>query len=121
MTKDVMISIRGIQFDNGQGGEKIESIQMGEYYNKNNTHYILFDEADTTKELVAVITLKNENNKYMVLSENMKFYIDESLIKHTNGNASYIVIDGLAQERMESENILKIDFSDIYSSFPSIN
>lgn len=44
MTKDVMISIRGIQFDNGQDGEKIESIQMGEYYNKNNTHYILFDE-----------------------------------------------------------------------------
>ena len=43
MTKDVMISIRGIQFDNGQDGEKIESIQMGEYYNKNNTHYILFD------------------------------------------------------------------------------
>ena len=35
MTKDVMISIRGIQFENGQDGEKIESIQMGEYYNKN--------------------------------------------------------------------------------------
>ena len=31
MTKDVMISIRGIQFDNGQDGEKIESIQKGEY------------------------------------------------------------------------------------------
>ena len=44
MTKEVMISIRGIQFENGQDGEKIESIQMGEYYNKNNTHYILFDE-----------------------------------------------------------------------------
>lgn len=44
MTKDVMISIRGIQFDNGQDGEKIESIQLGEYYNKNNTHYIMFDE-----------------------------------------------------------------------------
>ena len=44
MTKEVMISIRGIQFDNGQDGEKIESIQMGEYYLKNNTHYILFDE-----------------------------------------------------------------------------
>ena len=36
MTKDVMISIRGIQFDNGQDGEKIESIQRGEYYHKNN-------------------------------------------------------------------------------------
>lgn len=44
MTKEVMISIRGIQFENGQDGEKIESIQKGEYYNKNNTHYILYDE-----------------------------------------------------------------------------
>ena len=44
MTKEVMISIRGIQFDNGQDGEKIESIQKGEYFIKNNTHYILFDE-----------------------------------------------------------------------------
>ena len=44
MTKDVMISIRGIQFDNGQDGEKIESIQRGEYYHKNNTHYIMFEE-----------------------------------------------------------------------------
>lgn len=44
MTKDVMISIRGIQFDNGQDGEKIESIQKGEYYYKNNSHYILYEE-----------------------------------------------------------------------------
>ena len=44
MTKEVMISIRGIQFDNGQDGEKIESIQKGEYYFKNNTHYIMFEE-----------------------------------------------------------------------------
>ena len=44
MTKEVMISIRGIQFDNGQDGEKIESIQKGEYYLKNDTHYIMFEE-----------------------------------------------------------------------------
>lgn len=44
MTKEVMISIRGIQFENGQDGERIESIQKGEYYYKNNTHYILFEE-----------------------------------------------------------------------------
>lgn len=44
MTKEVMISIRGIQFEEGQDGEKIESIQKGEYYNKDNTHYIFYDE-----------------------------------------------------------------------------
>ena len=44
MTKEVMISIQGIQFGSEQDGEKIESIQKGEYYFRNNSHYILFDE-----------------------------------------------------------------------------
>ena len=44
MTKDVMISIRGLQFDSEQDGERIESIQKGEYYKKEDTHYILYEE-----------------------------------------------------------------------------
>ena len=40
MTKDVLVSIRGMQFDTGEDGEKIESIQRGEYYLKGDTHYI---------------------------------------------------------------------------------
>ena len=53
MTKDVLISIRGIQFDNGQDGEKIESIQRGEYYHKNNTSVL-------TRYHLYVIIVSNE-------------------------------------------------------------
>ncbi len=44
MTKDVLVSIRGMQFDAGEDGEKIESIQRGEYYQKNDTHYVMYEE-----------------------------------------------------------------------------
>ena len=45
MTKDVLISLRGLQFDQNDGdAEKIETIMAGSYYFKNGNHYILFDE-----------------------------------------------------------------------------
>ncbi|MDE7022043.1 MAG: DUF1934 domain-containing protein [Lachnospiraceae bacterium] len=45
MTKDVLISLRGLQFDQSDGdAEKIETIMAGSYYFKNGNHYILFDE-----------------------------------------------------------------------------
>lgn len=45
MTKDVLISLRGLQFDQSDSdAEKIETIMMGSYYEKNGNHYVLFDE-----------------------------------------------------------------------------
>lgn len=44
MQKDVIVSVRGLQFENGQDGEKIESIQRGEYYSRGNSHYVLYEE-----------------------------------------------------------------------------
>lgn len=45
MTKDVLISMRGLQFGGDETGtEKIETFMTGTYYEKNGTHYILYDE-----------------------------------------------------------------------------
>lgn len=44
MTKEVMVSIRGLQFDQGVDSERIETIQWGQYYKKNNFHYVVYDE-----------------------------------------------------------------------------
>ena len=78
MTKEVMISIRGIQFDNGQDGEKIESIQMGEYYNRNNTHYLMFDEIiegmdDPVKSMIKFKNGEMQLNKKGPINVNMEF------------------------------------------------
>ena len=44
MTKEVMLTIRGLQFDQGPDSEEIETVQWGQYYKKNGTHYLIFDE-----------------------------------------------------------------------------
>ncbi|MDE5931251.1 MAG: DUF1934 domain-containing protein [Lachnospiraceae bacterium] len=45
MTKEVLISLRGLQFDQSDSDvEKIETIMTGSYYEKNGSHYVLYDE-----------------------------------------------------------------------------
>ena len=42
MTKDVLVSLRGLQFDQSETeSEKIETIMAGTYYEKNGKHYAL--------------------------------------------------------------------------------
>jgi len=44
MTKDVMISIRGLQFMEDHEEDDIETVQQGEYFFRNGSHFLLFDE-----------------------------------------------------------------------------
>lgn len=43
MTKDVLITISGTQFTDGENGD-VELITAGSYYLKNGKHYITYDE-----------------------------------------------------------------------------
>ena len=44
MTKDVLIAIRGMQFEGAEDPEAIEVIQKGQYYQKNGSHYLVYEE-----------------------------------------------------------------------------
>lgn len=46
MTKDVLVTIRGMQFTTQKEGdlEPIEVITAGDYYRKNGKHYVIYDE-----------------------------------------------------------------------------
>lgn len=44
MTKDVLIAIKGMQFEGATDPEEIEVIQRGQYYERNGSHYLLYDE-----------------------------------------------------------------------------
>lgn len=46
MTKDVLVSIAGLQFE-AQEEEAIEMISAGDYYFRNGKHYVLYDELQT--------------------------------------------------------------------------
>lgn len=43
MTKDVLISIAGLQYEM-EGDEAIEMISAGEYYFRNHKHYVIYEE-----------------------------------------------------------------------------
>ncbi len=74
MTKDVLITIVGTQFDMGE--EAIELKTLGTYYLKNGKHYLLFDEqpednGPITKNIVKMteehfeMTKKGGSNSFM--------------------------------------------------------
>lgn len=44
MTKEVMVTITGQHTMDGDVQEPVEMVHVGEYYERNGTHYILFDE-----------------------------------------------------------------------------
>lgn len=44
MTKDVLIAIKGMQFEGAEDPEAIEVIQRGQYYQRNGSHYLVYEE-----------------------------------------------------------------------------
>ena len=44
MTKDVLIAIKGMQLEGATDPEEIEVIQRGQYFERNGSHYLLYDE-----------------------------------------------------------------------------
>jgi len=84
MTKEVLISLRGLQFDQSDAdAEKIETIMTGNYYEKNGSHYVLFEEVMEGlmepvknrikfREHVLELTRSGAVNVHMIFEENRK-------------------------------------------------
>ncbi|MBR4027185.1 MAG: DUF1934 domain-containing protein [Lachnospiraceae bacterium] len=83
MTKDIIITICGLQTGSNTDGQPIESITTGEYYYKNDKHYFLYEEVmegeiKTTKNRIKLapgymeLTKKGVVSVHMVFEENSK-------------------------------------------------
>ena len=57
MTKEVLISISGIQMS-GEEENDIEMVTIGDYYRKNGKHYIIYDEIPEGETEVIKNTIK---------------------------------------------------------------
>ena len=85
MTKDVLLTISGLQFA-AQGAEEAEPVEVitaGDYYKKKGKHYILYDEVmegfeGSTRNLIKItddsldITKKGVSNVHMIFEKNKK-------------------------------------------------
>ncbi len=88
MTKDILVSIRGLQSMGEASEDEVEVIIPGKYYKRGDMHYIQYDEVSegmegTTKNLIKLkencmeVTKKGLTNTHMVFEEqkkNMTYY-----------------------------------------------
>lgn len=85
MTKDILLTISGLQFaaQEDDMGEPVEVITPGDYYKKNDKHYVLYDEVmegfeGNTKNIIKIgencldITKKGVANVHMIFEKNKK-------------------------------------------------
>ena len=115
MTKDVIVTIRGLQNGPETDGEPIEMIVAGEYFYKNNKHYILYDEvmegeSQITKNRIKVSDGLMELFKSGAINVHMAFEKD---VKHvSNYNTPYgtlaMGIDTKMVEIKETEHEMDI-------------
>ena len=84
MEKEVLIALKGLQFAlDEEGANALETITPAEYYKRNDSHYVIFEElmegfTDTTKSVIKFrdsqleVTKKGLVNVHMVFEENRK-------------------------------------------------
>jgi uncharacterized beta-barrel protein YwiB (DUF1934 family) len=83
MTKDVLLSITGLQVSPDAGSDTVEIIAPAEYYFRNGKHYFLYDEVtegfeQITKNVVKVapdymeLTKRGVTSSHMVFEKNKK-------------------------------------------------
>ena len=81
MEKEVLIALKGLQFAlDEEGANALETITPAEYYKRNDSHYVIFEElmegfTDTTKNVIKFrdsqleVTKKGLVNVHMVFEE----------------------------------------------------
>ncbi len=83
MTKDILISISGLQVSPENESDTVEVISPGEYYYRNDKHFVVYEEAtdgqtQTVKNMVKIsdecveVTKKGPASIHMIFEKNKK-------------------------------------------------
>ncbi len=115
MTKEVIITICGLQSGPDTDGEPIEMITTGEYYYKNNKHYLLYDEvmegeSTVTKNRIKFASGFMELTKNGVVSVHMLFEENQKNVTHYHTPYGDLMmgIEAKKVELKETENEINI-------------
>lgn len=120
MTKDVMISIRGLQFMEGEDGDNIETVQQGEYYEKNGVDFLLYDEylegfPEPVKNMIRIRDREMTLTKRGILNVQMNFEAGKKTLTRyqTPYGAIMIGLDTTRVACMKEEHcmIVEVDYT----------
>lgn len=115
MTKEVLVTLSGLQFAEETDGEPVEVITSADYYKKNGKHYIIYDEvtegfAEKTRNIIKLdggtldITKRGVSNVHMMFEKdkkNVTYY-------YTPYGSLLIGIDATRLEVEEEEDRLQV-------------
>lgn len=78
MTKEILLSLRGLQLESSEDAQEMETITPAEYYKRNGNHYIIYDEvmegaADITKNRIKFCDSRLEVSKKGLINVQMLF------------------------------------------------
>jgi len=104
MTKNVLISIKGLQFGDESSEEEIEVITPGSYYKKNDFHYVFYEEISEGSDGITRNSIKF-NNDFVCLSK--KGYVNVEMIfeKNKKNMTNYITPYGALIIGIEANSI----------------
>ncbi len=116
MLKHVLISVHGLQMSSEDAGDTIELITSGEYYYRNDKHYLLYDEVtegfqETTRNIIKAapdymeITKKGIVNVHMVFEKNKK----NTTYYYTPYGSLEVGIDATRVDIFETEDSIRVE------------
>ena len=121
MTKEVLVSIAGLQFDDGNE-EAIEIVSHGEYYFKNNKHFVLYEELyneESEKVSSVKCTLKISNHQVELIkkgeaSVHMVFELNKNHMTYYNTPFGDLLIGITTKSIVITEEEKEIELSMVY-------
>ncbi len=120
MTKDVLIAIKGMQFEGAEDPDEIEVIQRGQYYERNGSHYLMYEEpVEGTTEIIKNRIKFKENEvqvaKKGAVNTTLTFTKNEkNMTNYATPFGNLVVgIDtrGIALDLQEDKMDIKVDYS----------
>lgn len=114
MTKDVLITVSGLQFES-ETEDAVEVISRGEYYFRNGKHYLIYDELSEEEQAVSKCVLKISENIVELTKKgsiNVHILFEEEKTNMTYYNTPYgdlmLGITTRGMELTETENRIEL-------------
>ena len=119
MTKDVLITVSGLQFET-QEDEAVEVISRGEYYFRNGKHFLVYDEPtgdedENSKCVIKISERTVEVSKKGAINVHMLFEKDVSNMTYYTTPIGDMLIEitthGILWEEKEDSMYLKLTYA----------
>lgn len=112
MTKNVLISIEGLQFGQEASSDKIEVITPGGYYRKRDKHYIVYEEVSEDSDEVTKNMIRFDND---MVSLTKRGYVNVEMVfeKNKRNMTNYVTPYGSILVGIEASDITITESEDI--------